>query len=483
MDPRHHIIIIGGGLAGLTATRHLLRSVASPLLKLTLVEAQERLGGRVCANTDFVPGYPLDIGAEFIHCVDTILTDDIEKTYKLAPREKWEPYFVTAHADGGPDQEPTRDGKYGMYYVDGELLMYNDPKLKPLSQALERMMNRTGDRWRSVADALQDFPLEPALQRLAVAGYGNTAGSTDMSRLSLSMLAQFETYWDENETDGDFRLPAHLGMTAVVRALADEVKQDDRLTVKLAWPVETITITTNTDSKQVAIRGRDQSLIQADAVICTVPPPLLPGIMPTLLTEAQLETLQHIGFETVLKIILKFKERPWPDHLQSVIWADGGPLPETWFRNDFVVVTDGEESRCHLMVGYMASDAADAFLVQMQRLAKQSGRSIEEEATKVCLKQLSQISMPVPDLERLHVATLLHAWNAETEPFTPGGYMYPKVGLETLAPLCEPCRGGRVFLAGEATNSGAACCTLQAAMESGLRAANQVRDVLKDILY
>jgi len=481
-----HVIIVGGGLSGLMAARRLCQEALSSSsasattsttttttttrkLRITLVEAKGRLGGRVCANDTFVPGYPLDIGAEFVHGNNTKLTETIQ-AYELAAFEDWESYFVTAHADGGPDEFPTRDGKYGMYYVNGELLMYNDQRLKLLSEALEAM-GRTSkdDHQRSVEQALDTFNLDPSLKRLAVAGYGNTAGNVDMQKLSLKILAQFESHWDENEMDGDYRLPAHLGMTSVVRAIQRELSQDDRISIKLGWPVDTI-VMNECDKKSVIVKGLNGEVLKADAVICTVPPPLLPRVLPTLLTDAQKETLSYIGFETVCKVILKFKVRPWPDYLQSVICADGGPLPEIWFRNDFVV----EGQSYHLMVGYLSSGLADDFLKQIQDIARHESISTDQAATNLCLGQLCNVlSVPQENLRNHHVDTLVHAWNAETEPYTPGGYMYPKAGLKTLAPMAEPCAHGRVFLAGEATNSHA-CGTVQAAMETGVRAAEQV---------
>eukprot|EP00977_Amphora_coffeiformis_P008505 scaffold1923_cov160-Amphora_coffeaeformis.AAC.17 len=473
-----HVIIVGGGLSGLMAARRLLEVSSSSALRITLVEAQARLGGRVCANHTFVPGYPLDIGAEFIHCIDTKLTETITR-HELAPFEDWEAYFVTAHADGGPDEAPTRDGKYGMYYLDGELLMYNDERLKPLSNALEDMEQAgTDDPRRSVAQALDSYNLDPPLQRLALAGYGNTAGNTDMHKLSLMMLAKFERHWDENESDGDYRLPARLGMTSVVKALEQELGKDKRIFIQLEWPVDAITM--NDDGKIVKVSGVNGEVLTADAVICTAPPPLLPRLLPTLLTEAQKQTLQYIGMETVCKVMIKFKARPWPEYLQSVICADGGPMPEIWFRNDLVV----QDKTYHVMVGYLSSGLAEKFLKEIQEAAaNDESLSTNQAAANMCLGQLSNVlSVALEDLQVHHVDTLVHAWNAETEPYTPGGYMYPKTGLTTLAPMAEPCVQGRVFLAGEATNT-CACCTLQAAMETGVRAAEQVSGLWESSMY
>ena len=502
--PPPHVVIVGGGLAGLMAARQLLRD--DDTVRVTLVEAQDRLGGRLQADTSLVPGYPLDMGAEFIHCVDTTLTRVISE-YKLAPQVDWEAYFVTAHADGGPDDEPTRDGKYGMYYCDGQLLMYDHASLHPLSEALEDLIVRGADETvvdlnASIADAMQQYDLPPSLRRLAVAGYGNTAGSTDMHKLSWRVLTRFERYWEEHETDGDFRLPAQLGMTSVVRALQSDLEQyQPRFDLRVNWPVSTIDQDVfqeeGNEEESMAVSpvlvhavNQQEGTLPADAVICTVPPPLLPQILPNLLTAEQRETLQYVGFETVTKVMLKFNTRPWPAHLQSVICADGGPLPEIWFRNDLVAVADEPQKEdkdgssssrqtFHIMVAYLASGLADDFLKTLQTKATEQQTNTKQVATDLCLAQLAKVlSLELQELQNMHMDTLVHAWNAETEPYTPGGYMYPKPGLVTLAPLAAPCRGGRVVLAGEATNT-SACCTMQAAMDTGVRAAKQVQNLLK----
>ena len=72
--------IIGGGLAGLEA--YLGIKSAHPHAKVFLLEAQDRLGGRVkCENLEVAPGetYPVAIGAQFAHGnVDNPLYDIAE---------------------------------------------------------------------------------------------------------------------------------------------------------------------------------------------------------------------------------------------------------------------------------------------------------------------------------------------------------------------------------------------------------------------
>ena len=61
MNEASDVLIIGGGIAGLTAAREL----TAVGLRVTLLEARIRLGGRIWTHQ--APGFPVELGAEFIH--------------------------------------------------------------------------------------------------------------------------------------------------------------------------------------------------------------------------------------------------------------------------------------------------------------------------------------------------------------------------------------------------------------------------------
>src|SRR5690242_6287459 len=58
-----HVVVIGAGASGLSAARALHRSG----VRVTVLEARDRTGGRILTIHDSVAGVPIELGAEFIH--------------------------------------------------------------------------------------------------------------------------------------------------------------------------------------------------------------------------------------------------------------------------------------------------------------------------------------------------------------------------------------------------------------------------------
>lgn len=175
------------------------------------------------------------------------------------------------------------------------------------------------------------------------------------------------------------------------------------------------------------------------------------------------------------KVICRFQYPIWPTNVQSVI-STGEPIPEIWFR----AIPEGADY-LYLATGFLVSTAADKFLdsisIGKDRKTKQemAGLILYKQVTKMFKHSNSKIPAFSDDVL---LDTILFDWK-EDAPFAQGGYMYPKVGItkEHLKRLAEPF--GRCFFAGEATNTNA-CCTVQAAMETGQRAAKEVDSFFKE---
>lgn len=461
----HVVVIVGAGMAGLMAAKELLESDAS--FHVTIVEACAEVGGRVKAVTDFIDGgHVIDLGAEFVHGQNTLLTGLIEKyqsrwTERLQGEPLMEDIFISSYADGGPSPTPTKDGKYGMFYCNGELLNYDDERLFPLERLLGTLEDFSPLTERtSLQDVVDGLP--PHLQKMAVAGYGNTAGSTRLDQISLEMILSFEEYWHETEDEGDQRLHSKVGLTGVVDELYGDLRElyPTNFDVKLNWNVSEVE-DLNGGVRVVSTNSSDNSeegeTIQGDSVIVTCPPNYWPSFVKHLPREKEVAST-YVGCEKAIKIMLKFQTLVWPAKIQSLICADDLPIPELWFR-DFVSGDGENQVASYLGVGYLTSGAAEELLVV--------SKGDSDEMAMTMLRQMSTVlSIPLADLEAAHAETRVQVWDV--------GYMYPKVGLKSkhLQDLAKP--HGNIYFAGEATHTGA-CCTVQAAMETGVRAAQQLQ--------
>ncbi len=594
---QHHVVIIGAGMAGLTCARELLSPSPSPSSSLSsmtvsVVEAASAPGGRVWSRRNAEGAAPWhghdrrggggdwDLGAEFVHGTGTVLTDLVDELFPrsgidnghgLASDEdvRYEPVFITSHADGGPDEAPTPSGKYGMYYVDGQLRMYNDPLIQPLSAILQSILHPDDHRDQPVSSSLaaastastavqvgmveeEETPavvvegaslgaalansndwwslLSPSLRALAVASYANTAGCADLHQLSLPVLRHFEAHWARHETAGDYRLSAvgiggggggggGGGFTTVVEALVCALQKDDRFRLQCHWHAHRIQpqqqqqqprrrhVETNHGHRthrgsaaSIAIESVKGDILHADAVVLTIPPQLWHDL-DVPLSSGKREAMGYVGFERIVKVVCAFETRFWPAHLQSVICAtddDAGhptPIPELWFTDR----SDGS----YLAVGYLASQFATDFIKAVKHESATThhhhdddykedetvtttttttrATAREQAAANIVIRQLAQVlSTSAVALTESLIDCFVYDWQ-DDHPTVQGGYMYPVVGMtvQHLHDLAAPDERMLLFYAGEATNTNA-CCTVQAAMETGLRAAREVRAALAE---
>ena len=525
----HHVVIVGAGISGLRCAKELLSLV--PNIRITIVEASDQPGGRIRGHK--CHGIEIDIGAEFIHGPGTVLTDLVQDLYGESTcrdrtdgnnhhptfdrnhfsSELYEPIFTVSHADGGPDMEPTTNGKYGMYYIEGSLRPFDDPYAVELRNALDEMFftetnvestvcsTPLHDDAISIGDALDRANLSSGARTLAISSYGNTAASADLYSLSLPIMKHFESFWFKCTTPGDFRFSSQSGIT--MKSVLDGfvlqlLEQRQRCKFLYNWRVRSIRQREGTSVKLVS--SNDDELF-ADAVVVTIPPPMLQDLDMELSTKKR-QALSYVGFPRVVKVILIFssQESPWPKMLNGLVCADGLPIPEIWFTEKFVA-SESDRSLVetkevlYLAVGYLTSQIADEFIMRVNgeispiaddccgdgingKFSLTSMVSRHSSAARIFIHQLAHVlNISEISLKESCIDCILYDWKVD-EPYVRGGYMYGKKGMavQHLYDLATPQKS--VFFAGEATNTNA-CCTVQAAMETGIRAAKEVSQHLQ----
>eukprot|EP00816_Leptocylindrus_hargravesii_P009877 CAMPEP_0196809030 /NCGR_PEP_ID=MMETSP1362-20130617/8994_1 /TAXON_ID=163516 /ORGANISM="Leptocylindrus danicus, Strain CCMP1856" /LENGTH=603 /DNA_ID=CAMNT_0042183573 /DNA_START=235 /DNA_END=2042 /DNA_ORIENTATION=+ len=510
-----HIVIIGAGASGLSAAKQILK--ISPQTQVTILEASDYVGGRIKSDFDFLltknnsstddnaakstieQKHGIELGAEYIHGGDSVLDQLVMNERRHNKHWTTESIFITAQGDGGPDPHPTEDGMYGAYWLgkEGVLLPYDssDADFVRLNAAFRSMEDdHDGYQETKMKDNKSNYPdvenlslldylkrnhqIPDRMMGLAIAGYSNTAGCSDLNEISYAASRAYERHWNEHETEMDVRLNSRVTMSGVVDVLLRDihVNAKNRVAVRLnarvthvdysSFSVHTqrtrnkVSNQENNSAPLVLITTSDGVAISADACIVSVPVSVLQDGDITFhpsLPQAKVEAFQMIGMRNAVKLILKFRTPLWPAHLQSVVCADSD-IPEMWFRKfDYDTTTT-----VHVAVCYLMDQAADALVQRGQ-----------EEATKLAKLQLQRMfRITAEEMEVSFVDSTMYDWGAHDS--IRGGYSFPKVGIRPLhfQDMADSV-SDRLFFCGEHTHLGAPM-TVQAAMETGVRAADEV---------
>lgn len=401
-------LVLGAGLAGLSCACHLARRGC----EVTVLEARDRVGGRVHTLRDFRHGLRAEAGAEFVdgnhrHVLrwarhlglpldeETLWGEDDE----FGEGEDWERFWASLAELGR--QVPRRRG------------FHRSARARELDRLdLDGWATRQGVG-AATREALQCWveTIEGGrVQDLSVLGAAVAQGLVgDMGGAGFRFR------------DGADGLP---------RALAREA---ERLGARLltSTPVEEVLHT----ETQVRIRAGGR-VYTADRGVSTLPPRVHPARGP-------------VTVGTVTKVLVEVDRRVWPTHQPYThLFCEG--LESMW---DATHAQSGEGG---ILLFWISGPAAEA------RADWPDERIVEE-----CLDKASR---ELPDLRRHVVDTRVVAW--ARDPWARGAYSYWAPGFltEVLPDLLRP--EGRLHFAGEHTSPYAGF--MEGALESGARAAREL---------
>ncbi|MEM9080827.1 MAG: NAD(P)/FAD-dependent oxidoreductase [Verrucomicrobiota bacterium] len=414
------VIVVGAGVAGLGAAELLKEGGYEDV---TLLEARDRVGGRVWTSRDWRE--PVDLGASWIH----------------GPRGN--PITRLAR-EAGVRTAATDFEDVNLYNSSGQLMSLGE--LKRISQ-LERKVyanlesgsgrkgESLGERFERVFEGLSEN--DRAVAEFVVNSVVEQSFAEDVERLHPRV-------WEFGKEFGGGDVLFPDGYSGVFATRFEKLDVRTGHVVKeVRWDGEGVVLVTN--------RGE----FQADRVIVTLPLGVLkkgsvlfsPG-----LPEGKLAAVEKMGMGCLNKLYLKFPEVFWPEDVQGFAYqaAKVGQWSQ-WLNCDVY-------SGAPILVGYNAG----SFARELERL---SDEEVLEGAMGV-LRKLFGRSIPEP------IAFQRTRW--ATDPFSLGSYSArrPGVSRAMLKELGEPV-GGRLFFAGEATSLDYPS-TVHGAYLSGQREAERV---------
>lgn len=330
MSSRFDCIVLGAGIAGVTAARNLKEGG----LQVLLLEGADRIGGRMRSVRDFVTKdgqpVPIEAGAEYVH----IGEDDRYRYFWDELRRQG--FTATRLAKCGP--WPLETPRNRMYFADwkttkilGEVLL--QPQFLAVPVLLKKINRYKEDRRPDVTakdyvdKVTKDSDLgAKARDLLAYTLSAHTPGP--LEEISIAGLVADEIM-DQLMEQNELRLelerpsPEHLcGYDALPARIAAEF---ERLGGQLQKsPEGTTDLKVVRVERQagggVKVTTRGGKTFTGRSVVCTFSAGMLDpdsgeghAIFGELLTEAKRDALEVVRMGAITKLSLQFKERVWID--------------------------------------------------------------------------------------------------------------------------------------------------------------------------
>ncbi len=416
---KEHVIIIGAGICGLITARTLLSAGFS----ITMLEADDRVGGRIRTEyVDQVP-VPVELGAEFVH-------GKLPETLKLC-----------------------KEAALDVLPVEGKMYRKN-----PAGWTEQHEM---AEHWDRVLRRMKKLPEDTTLDTFLEKEFGddddfnirkqvkNYAGGFDLADTSQVSVKSLYNEWS-NEDEVNFRLPEGY------KALVDFIYKDCialGLVVELGDPVTQV----DHEPGEVTVYTRSEKKHMADRVVCTIPI----GVLQKALAESSINFTpeldqyvvhaRNIGMGGVIKYVLCFDEIFWQPDAGFIF---GDEMIPTWWTHYPQPVS--------VLTGWAGGNRAD-------QLRDHSS----DQLLDVGLKSLSAIcDIPVAQLRDRLKWSVVKNW--ETEPRSLGAYTYSKpASAAAVAALMQPVND-TVYFAGEGIYDGTSPGTVEAAIVSGQRVAKNI---------
>jgi monoamine oxidase len=423
----YDVVVIGAGMAGLTAAR----TLTDAGLRVAVLEAQDRIGGRIL--TQHVGDEAIELGAEFIHG---------------RPPELW------ALIDEIGLETYERKGAQ-VCFEEGALAECGDA-MDDMFDQLEKLKDFEGPDI-SFAEYLDREEI-PEEKRGRMIGYVEGFNAADHREVSAAALGAQQKAEDASGSDHNYRLRG--GYDQLPRYLAHSIVSHGggvmtgAAVKEIRW------------AKGVVKAVTGSGIFHAPRCVVTLPLGVLQHGTVAIIPEpaAVLNAAGQLRMGQVRRFTLLFRERFWETLPPQPALRDlsflfaFSEMPPVWW-------TPHPEAS-HTITGWVGGP----------RSAALAGLDADELGIRACAALAKIFGMQEERLHELLRGCYTQDW--EHDRFALGAYSYVAAGgLDASRQMAIPVEE-TLFFAGEHTDITGHWGTVHAAMRSGLRAAAQVLDSL-----
>ena len=436
---RPDVLIIGAGVAGLAAAAKLSQAG----IRTLLLEARNRIGGRVLTIHPPNLGVAVELGAEFVH--------------------------------GRPSEtfDLIKQGKLEASEVDGEAFCSSEKGIGPCDfwERIERVL----DAMKKEASPQQSFEVfvrrldDPEIteeDKRAACSYVRGFHAAHPEQISVQSL--IEGIEAEEKIDGDRSFRLLSGYDRLVTVL-DQQRTTAISKIELNTTVKRVCWRTGSVEVETSHTNGSTLSFSAPKLLSTLPLGVLDAKSGQEATvsfdpplRAKAESMAKLRVGHVIRATMVFRSRFWAEMMKG----EGRSLDKMnfLFSSDLVFPTWWalRPSDAPVLTGWAPADAAE-------RLSRYGDSTICEQATQALARVFH---LPIERCRGELVTAYTHNW--QTDPYSLGAYSYVAEGggdvqREFAAPL-----DNTLFFAGEATDFAGHFGTVHGAIASGYRAAKEI---------